>query len=95
MVICNLEVMNPVAELGEKMVLPAARLKDLNNKKIGLFWNTKQGGDAALKRTEELLSARYEGIVFEYFTYRLPTVPQGLKAVMDSHCDAVVATNGD
>ena len=91
----NLEVMNPVAELGEKMVLPAPRLKDLNNKKIGLFWNTKPGGDAALKRIDELLSKRYPGITFQYLTYQLPTKPEQIKEALASKCDAIVATTAD
>ncbi len=57
-----LHVLNPVAKKVEVKGRAAPRLQTLDDKLIGLYWNFKAGGDAALKRTEELLKTRYPGI---------------------------------
>ncbi len=56
----SLSVLNPVAVREFKPMLPAKRLKDLKNRKIGLYWNYKARGDIALSRVKELLSERFE-----------------------------------
>jgi hypothetical protein len=58
----SLHVMNPVAQTMEKNGLSATRLPKLEGKHIGLYWNLKPGGDAALKRAGELLKTRYAGL---------------------------------
>jgi hypothetical protein len=55
----QLELHNPVARTVEHSVKPAARVRDLEGATIGLYWNMKAGGDAALDRTEQLLHARF------------------------------------
>jgi hypothetical protein len=57
----KLQVLNPVSRRMEsKTASPSApRLSDLEGKHIGLYWNLKPGGDAALKRAAELLKSRY------------------------------------
>lgn len=55
----RLEVSNPVAKTVEHSVKPAARPRDPSGLTIGLYWNMKAGGDAALDRTEALLRQRY------------------------------------
>ena len=57
-----LEILNPVARKVAGQGASAPRLETLEGKLIGLYWNYKGGGDAALKRTDELLQARYPGI---------------------------------
>ena len=57
----TLEVLNPVARTVERSVKPAQRLQSLDGATIGLYWNMKAGGDAALDRTEQLLRARFPG----------------------------------
>lgn len=58
----SLRVLNPVAQKVEEKGSSAPRLSKLEGKFIGLYWNYKAGGDAALKRTDELLRARYPGL---------------------------------
>lgn len=58
----KLEVLNPVAIKIEETASLAPRLSSLEGKSIGLYWNYKGGGDVALRRTEELLKARYSGV---------------------------------
>ena len=60
----RLQVLNPVAQKAEKKkgARSAPRLPTLEGKRIGLYWNLKPGGDAALRRTGELLAARYAGV---------------------------------
>ncbi len=55
----SLRVLNPVAQKVEEKGSSAPRLSRLEGKSIGLYWNFKAGGDAALKRAGELLKARY------------------------------------
>ena len=93
--VASLEVMNPVAQIEEKSVRPAARLKDFAGKRIALWWNTKPGGNFALDRVAELLEKRYPGTELRRFTYPFPTRPAGLQEVIDNNCDAVIGTSGD
>jgi len=58
----KLHVLNPVTQKVERKGAPAPRLPNLEGKTIGLYWNAKAGGDAALKRAGELLKARYAGL---------------------------------
>jgi hypothetical protein len=64
----TLEVLNPVARTVERSVQPAQRPRTLEGATIGLSWNMKAGGDAALDRTEELLRARFPGARFRRYT---------------------------
>lgn len=64
----RLEIRNPLAETVEHSVKPAQRLRDLDGATIGLYWNMKAGGDAALDATERLLRARFPGATFRRYT---------------------------
>ena len=55
----RLEVRSPVAKVVEHSVKPAPRPQTLDGATIGLYWNIKAGGDAALDRTEQLLHERF------------------------------------
>ena len=55
----KLHVLNPVAEKVEKKGSSAPRVTKLDGKTVGLYWNFKGGGDAALQRAAELLKAKY------------------------------------
>jgi hypothetical protein len=57
-----LHVLHPVAHRIERKGLGAPRLAGFEGKTIGLYWNHKPGGDAALRRAGELLRARYPGL---------------------------------
>jgi hypothetical protein len=50
----RLDIVNPVSKTVEYSVKPAVRPRDLTGATIGLYWNMKAGGDAALDRTEAL-----------------------------------------
>ena len=50
-----LEVLKPVAAEQAKLFKPASRLPDLSGAKIGLFWNSKIGGEVALDEITQRL----------------------------------------
>jgi hypothetical protein len=64
----RLDILNPVAKTVEYSVKPAARPRDLRSATIGLYWNMKAGGDAALDRTGQLLGQRFPGTKFKRYT---------------------------
>ena len=64
----KLEVVNPVAQKVEEKSSLAPRLAGLEGKFIGLYWNFKAGGDAALKRAGELLKAKFPGLDAKIYT---------------------------
>ncbi len=64
----SLTVLSPVARTVEHSVKSAPRLRSLEGATIGLYWNMKAGGDAALDRTETLLRERYPGARFRRYT---------------------------
>jgi hypothetical protein len=64
----KLQVLNPVARKVEEQGSLAARLKSLEGRHIGLYWNFKAGGDAALKRAGELLRSRFPGVETKLYT---------------------------
>ena len=92
-----LQVLNPVGVLKFNPIPPAKRLKDLKNKKIGLYWNRKARGDVALERVKELLSQRFKGIIFEWFETPVSTEAsqEWFENVKKRNVDGVVAATGD
>jgi hypothetical protein len=64
----SLEILTPVARTVEHSVKPAPRPADLRGATIGLYWNMKAGGDAALDRTEALLRQRFADLTFKRYT---------------------------
>lgn len=65
----ELSIFNPVAEVKTvEKFNTAVKLRDMNGKRIGLFWNGKAGGDLVLARTSELLKQRYNGLIFQNYT---------------------------
>ncbi len=95
----RLEIVNPVATRVEQSVKPAARHPDLSNATIGLYWNMKAGGDAALDRAEELLRERFPGIRFRRYTGSVGFIMRHATADdadrMASEVQAVVGTTAD
>ena len=95
----RLEVLNPVAEIVERSVKPASRPRDLGGLTIGLYWNMKAGGDAALDRTEALLRARHPGVSVRRYTgsvgwlMRHMTAEDADRVAAEVH--AVVGTTND
>jgi hypothetical protein len=93
----TLRVLNPVGVLRFKPIPYASRLKDLRNKKIGLYWNRKARGNIALDRVRELLSERYEGVTFEWFerSHMLEAPKEWFENIKNKGVDALVASTGD
>lgn len=95
----RLEILNPVAKTVEHSVKPAARRQALDGATIGLYWNIKAGGDAALDRTEELLRARFPKATFKRYTGSVGWLMRHCTAEdadrIASEVDAVVGTTAD
>lgn len=90
-----LEVLDPVATVAKKDVQPARRLPDLNGRKIGLYWNTKPGGNVGLEEAARLVGQKYQNVVFEKFYNRYPVSTAILDGVSKSGCDAIISATGD
>lgn len=93
----TLRVLNPVGVLRYEPIPHAPRVKDLSNKKIGLYWNHKARGNVALDRVKELLSARYTGLTFEWFEtpVSVEASPEWFTNVRNKGVDAFIASSGD
>lgn len=95
----RLAIVNPVSKTVEHSVKPAARPRDLTGATIGLYWNMKAGGDAALDRTEELLAARFPGATFKRYTGSVGWLMRHATAEdadrIASEVSAVVGTTAD
>ena len=96
----SLRVLNPVAILKFTPLSPAKRLKDLKNKKIGLYWNNKARGDAVLNRLKELLSYRFNGMGFEWFESGPMLIgkeefEEWFENIKKSGVEGVIGTTGD
>ena len=94
-----LKVLNPrgrVAELEEKAA--SHRLDSLNNKKIGVLSNTKNGGEILWPYLEEALKKRAPGIQFRtwrvHFGLALESKEPVLREIAENS-DAVIALMGD
>lgn len=93
----TLRVLNPVGVLRYTPIPHAPRVKDLNNKTIGLYWNHKARGNVALDRVKELLSARYTGLTFEWFEtpVSVEATSEWFTNVRNKGVDAFIASSGD
>ena len=95
----ELVICHPIAETVEFSVKPAARRGDLAGARVGLYWNMKAGGDAALDQMEKMLGARFAGATFRRyigsvgFLMRHAT-PEDADRIA-SEVDAVVGTTAD
>ena len=90
----TLEIMNPVARTIAGAFAPAPRPASLSNKTVGIYWNTKHGGDIALKRLAELVQKDFPGVQVKNFTHHYPA-PSDMIAGLISQCDAVIGSTGD
>ena len=91
------QIRNPIGVTDTQMMQPAARLKDLHGKRIGLFWNSKARGDVALKTVQALLAERFSDLEFNWFTTDASTAlaQKELQAVSEQQNDAIISTTGD
>lgn len=95
----RLEILNPVAKTVEFSVKPAERPRDLKGLTLGLYWNMKAGGDAALDETERLLTARFPETRFRRYTGSVGWLMRHCTAEdadrIASEVDVVVGTTAD
>lgn len=95
----HIEILNPVARTVQHSVKPAARGRDLGGMKIGLYWNMKAGGDAALDQMERMLGARFPGATFRRYIGSVGFLMRHATAEdadrIASEVDAVVGTTAD
>lgn len=95
----RLEILNPVAKTIEHSVKPAMRPSTLDGLTIGLYWNMKAGGDAALDRTEERLRERFPGTRFRRYMGSVGWLMRHCTAEdadrIAAEVDAVVGTTND
>jgi hypothetical protein len=95
----ELVIHNPVAETVEFSVKPAPRRGDLAGARIGLYWNMKAGGDAALDQMERMLGARFPAATFRRYIGSVGFLMRHATAEdadrIASEVDAVVGTTAD
>ena len=93
----RLAIVNPVAMIEVAGVTPAKRLTDLNNKRIGLFWNRKARGDVALRKIGEVLKKRFQGIEITWFEMQTSVTiePHQIEALRKTGNDAIISATGD
>ena len=89
----RLEVLNPVADTMARAVGTVPRPKDLANKRLGLFWNSKIGGDVALLRVAELLGNRFPGVSCELIHSGKPGTKEQMAQA--KRYDVVLGATGD
>jgi hypothetical protein len=94
----TLEVENPIAIAEIETVQAAARVADLNNKRIGLYWNRKIRSDVALDKIEELFKGRFTGLEFTRFTTKggdISLSSQEIETLKQLGNEAIIGGTGD
>ena len=97
----RMHVLNPVAPKQKltKISPLAPRLANLEGKFIGLYWNHKPGGDAALRRAGELLKAQYAGLETKRYVGSIGgamrSVTKGDVERIAQECAAVIGSTAD
>ena len=86
--------MNPVAKRTGGQHPSAPRVDTLSDKTVGVYWNTKKGGDVLLQRLSELIQQSFPDVRFKKYSHMFP-FPSDLIKDMISECDAVVGSAGD
>jgi hypothetical protein len=100
----ELRIVNPIAEAQAatpraNRFPPAARPATLDGKTVGLFWNSKAGGEVGLARTKEQLQRLYPKAQFRDYFGEHGTFARRASAAQFSHmvaeCAAVVGATAD
>ncbi len=91
-----LEILSPVADVQSTLFSPGKRLEDIAGKKIGLYWNSKIGGEVALAEIGEQLKSRFQKVAFTYFTATdFNDNAAFLHDLRQNHYDAFISSTGD
>ncbi len=88
------EVLNPLAEYETPILALSQRLADLDEKKVGLFWNGKPNGDLLLEAIAKQLERRFKHMKRIKYDLSISVGPEKRRQ-MAEQCDAVVAAIGD
>jgi hypothetical protein len=88
-----LEVRNPVARLSAADVPIAARVPDLSQAKVGLFWNKKVGGNVALEWLADSIAGEY-GTTTTPFYSGFPSPRANIEAAA-AGSTVVIGSTGD
>ena len=93
----KLIVLDPRQKPSADMVVPAKRLTTLTNKRLGLLWNNRLGGEELLRRIAALLHAKHRlgEIYFTKKTFIGNPAPAEVIADLVARVDAVVVGVGD
>lgn len=90
-------VLDPTLKPGGRVVTPAPRLETLTNKRLGILWNNRLGGDKLLKHVGQLLQETC-GVAEVYFTKKTyignAAPPEVLNELL-GRVDAVIVGVGD
>ncbi len=92
----SFEVFNPnaICEGDLKLVRVASRPATLDGLTLGLVWNGKRGGDIALKRTSDLLRAKYKNVKVIRYDGSMPCEKALLKRASEE-CDVFIGSTAD
>ncbi|MCC6531242.1 MAG: hypothetical protein IT531_01720 [Burkholderiales bacterium] len=93
----KLVVLDPRQAPSASMVVPAQRLMTLHDKRLGLLWNNRLGGDRILKNVANLLNDKHQlkEIYFTKKTFIGNAAPPEVIDDLVSRVDAVVVGLGD
>lgn len=94
----KLEVFNPLARIDVQRIQPAARVPDLNNKRVLLYWNGKVNSDVAVAHVKELFEKRFKGQQYNIFKGIIGWIPlpeELVNAILDWKPDVIVAAGAD
>jgi hypothetical protein len=102
--VARLEIVNPIAlaqadSSDTVKIEPAPRPASLTGLRIGLYWNGKPQGDAALEHTKRRLTEAYAGVTFvdvfgEKGGLNRYLSPAQLD-LLEREADVVIGTSGD
>lgn len=90
-------VLDPRLKSGTRVVTPAPRLASLTNRRLGILWNNRLGGDKLLTHVGELLKEKH-GLAEVYFTRKTfigNAAPAEIIDDLVAKVDAVVVGVGD
>jgi len=97
--IMTINILHPVSIKVENAGASAPRLDTFDGKLIGLYWNHKPGGDAALSRVDELLKQRYPSVRTKVFVGSMGGAVKSATSddvtLIARECAAVIGTTAD
>jgi hypothetical protein len=93
----QLETLSPVALCQGSINASTLKVrpKSLEGQHIGLLWNSKRGGDVALRRAGQALEARFPSCQFTFFPSSIPSTPAILERVKGSECGIFLGATAD